>query len=230
MHFIARLLAPLALVASLGACAVAPQLPLEMNDAAMKGEQRVGVVMTEVPKASLNVPGASCLLCLAFANAANSGVFTHIQTLPVEDIAKIKAILIERINKKGTKVVVIETALDLKTLPDFANKAPDFPVKDFSSFKKQHNIDSLIVLEIEQIGITRTYASYFPTSPPRVHLGGMGYMVNLSTNKYEWYRPVQVFRDAGGSWDEPPKYPGLTNAYFQVLEAAKDEFLKPFGE
>ena len=35
-------------------------------------------------------------------------------------------------------------------------------------------------------------------------------------------------RNADGAWDEPAKFPGLTNAYFQVVELGKDEVLRPF--
>jgi hypothetical protein len=60
-------------------------------------------------------------------------------------------------------------------------------------------------------------------------LSGVGYMVNLSRNSYDWYLPVHIQKSADGVWDEPAKYPGLTNAYFQTLELARDSFLKPFA-
>jgi len=34
---------------------------------------------------------------------------------------------------------------------------------------------------------------------------------------------------ADGAWDEPPNFPGLTNAYFQALELGMEDFLRPFG-
>jgi hypothetical protein len=54
-------------------------------------------------------------------------------------------------------------------------------------------------------------------------------VVNLKTNAYEWFMPVNILKSAEQKWDEPPKYPGLTNAYFQALELGRDSFLKPFG-
>jgi hypothetical protein len=60
-------------------------------------------------------------------------------------------------------------------------------------------------------------------------LQGVGYIVNLKNNTYEWYLPVLVTKAADQNWDEPPKFPGLTNAYFQALEIGKDSFLRPLA-
>jgi hypothetical protein len=54
-------------------------------------------------------------------------------------------------------------------------------------------------------------------------------MVNLSNNEYELYVPLLVQKSADGAWDEAPKFPGLTNAYYQVLELSKDAILSPFA-
>ena len=82
---------------------------------------------------------------------------------------------------------------------------------------------------INTLGFIRTYSSYFPTSDPKGTIGGAGYLINLSNNLYEWYQPVNVTRSADTTWDEPPKFPGLTNAYFQVIELGKGVFLNPFN-
>jgi len=87
-----------------------------------------------------------------------------------------------------------------------------------------------LVIDITALGFTRTYSAYIPTSDPKSLLRGAGYMVNLSNNTYEWYLPVVVSKGADRNWDEPPKFPALTNAYFQGLELGKDRFLEPFGK
>jgi hypothetical protein len=90
-------------------------------------------------------------------------------------------------------------------------------------------VDRLLVIDITTLGVMRPYSAYVPTGAPRGILEGRGYLVNLSNNSYEWYQRVQVYRAADGQWDEPPKFPGLTNAYYQVIELGKDDFLKPFN-
>ena len=41
---------------------------------------------------------------------------------------------------------------------------------------------------------------------------------------------VAIARSSEGPWDEPPKFPGLSNAYFQTVELGRDTFLQPFGK
>lgn len=55
---------------------------------------------------------------------------------------------------------------------------------------------------------------------------GLAYLVNLKTNDYEWYQPIDVAKGAA-NWDQPPGYPDLTNAYYQAIELAKDSVLTP---
>ena len=125
--------------------------------------------------------------------------------------------------------MVIPDVIDIGNLPDNSVKGPNVAKKDFSSLRKKYNIDKLVVINIAMLGMERTYSSYIPTSDPKSIVRGTGYMVDLNNNTYTWYLPVQVTKSADGKWDEPPKFPGLTNAYFQALEIGKDDFLKPFN-
>ncbi len=228
MKSIVRLAFVAATTIALSACVVAPQTPVQLNTNTLKAETRIGVAMTTLPKVDLVFPGASCLLCFAAASAANSSLNTHTQALPYEDLLKVKDQLAQALAKKGKTATVIIEPLDLNSLPDFATKGPNIALKDFTSLKKKYGVDKLLVAHVSAFGMERTYASYFPTSPPRAYLIGTGFLVNLSNNTYEWFSPIRHLRAADGNWDEPPKFPGLTNAYFQVLELSKDDFLKPF--
>lgn len=85
------------------------------------------------------------------------------------------------------------------------------------------------MIDITGLGIHRTYASYIPSSDPRATVTGASYIVNLNNNTYEWYLPLAIMKSSDNKWDEPPKFPGLTNAYFQALEIAKDSIVKPLS-
>lgn len=230
MKSIARIAAVFGMALALSACVVAPQAPVPLSPTALNAQARVGVVMTTLPKVDLALPGASCLICYGVASAANSALNKHTQGLTHEDLPQLKDQLAQALNKKGAAATVIVEPLDLKSLPDAAAKGPNLALKDFSSLRKKYGVDKLLVIEVTALGMERTYASYVPTSPPRAYLAGAGYMVNLGNNTYEWFNPVRILRAADGNWDEPPTFPGLTNAYYQVLELGKDEFLKPFSE
>lgn len=210
-------------------CAVKPQVPVGLTPTAVKADEgRVGVAMTALPKVDTEFPGASCLLCYAFASASNSTLTTHTNTLPHDDLATLKNELAELIRKKGADVVVIQEQIDLKAFPDNAKSGPGIAKKDFSQLQKKYGIEKLLVVEITSLGIVRTYSAYVPTSDPKGSLVGTGYLVNLKTHAYEWYRPVNILKSSENKWDEPPKFPGLTNAYFQALEMGKDQLREPF--
>jgi len=186
--------------------------------------------MTTLPKVDTEFPGAGCLLCLAAAAAANSSLTAHANTLPYEDLPKLKNVVADSIRKKNTDVIVIPEDLKVSELTDYGTAGPNIAKKDFSPLKQKYKIDKLLVIDIAALGFTRTYSAYFPTSDPKSLLRGAGYIVNLTNNTYEWYLPIVVSKSADKNWDEPPKFPGLTNAYFQGLELGKDRFLEPFGK
>jgi hypothetical protein len=211
-------------------CAIKPQQAISLSEETMNAQSgRVGVMMTKLPAVDTHLPGAGCLLCLAAAAAANSGLTAHAKTLSYEDLPQLKDEVAKALAKKGVKAVVIQEALDLDSLASYPSDGQNAAAKDFSSLKKKYEVDKLLVINITMLGFERPYSAYIPTSDPKGVFRGAGYIVNLSNNRYEWYQPVQVLKAADKQWDEAPKFPGLTNAYFQALELGKDGFLKPFN-
>lgn len=213
----------------LSGCAGKPQLPVDLNANAIGTQSRIGIAMPALPKAEVHLPGADCLLCILAARGMNSSLSTHAESLGQEDLPSLKDKAAEMLRKKGATVVVIAEPLDLKALGDAPAAGDNLARKNFMPLKAKYNVDKLLVIDINTLGFHRTYASYFPTSDPKGLLRGTGYMVNLSTNAYEWYAPVDIYKSAEGAWDEPPRFPGLSNAYFQAIELGKDGFLKPLA-
>lgn len=219
-----------AAVSLLAGCVTAPQLPVPLAPNALSGSsQKVGVVMTALPKVDTQFPGAGCLLCLAAASMANSGLTSYTQTLPVEDFPQLKEQVAATLRKKGVEVQVIADDVVIGNLPSFSGSGQNVATKDYSAYKTKYGIDKLVVINISAMGFTRNYSSYFPVGEPKASVYGAGYVVNLASNAYEWYTPLNVIKASDTQWDEPPKYPGLTNAYFQVLELTKDQLIKPLA-
>ncbi|MCR5881530.1 hypothetical protein LRS03_01060 [Rhizobacter sp. J219] len=217
-----------AIVVVLTGCASAPSGPIALAPGAA-ASGRIGVAMSPVPQVDTSFPGAGCLLCLATASAANRTLTVHTQTLPSDEVAKLKKQLAQVLAKKNKTVTVIDAPIDMESLPSSSAQGTNVAKKDFASLKKTHDVDKLLLIQIQSIGIERPYSAYIPTGAPVAVFTGAGYLVNLATNTYEWYQPVRIVRAADGNWDEPPKFPGLTNAYFQTLELGKDEIIKPFA-
>jgi hypothetical protein len=217
----------------LAACASKPQLPVQLAPDVLSGssKDRVGVALTKVPKPALYLPGADCLLCIIAAQSMNAPLGKHVDTLTVDDLPPLKEQIAAALRKKGVAAQVIAEEIDVSKLADVpaSDTEPNRARKDFAPLKQKYGVDKLVVIQVTQVGIQRNYSAYFPTSDPKGVLNGVGYMVNLSRNSYDWYLPVNIQKSADGAWDEPAKYPGLTNAYFQTLELARDSFLKPFS-
>ncbi|WLI88746.1 hypothetical protein Q4S45_18795 [Massilia sp. R2A-15] len=213
----------------LTACASAPQLPLPVAPQAFAAPaNNYGVVLAKMPVVDTQFPGASCLLCLAAASVANSDLTKYTKTLPADDLAGLNKQVAEVLKKRGAKVTMIDQ-LDLSALPD-SGKGVNFAYKDFSSLKAKYNIDKLVVVNFRTVGIERTYAAYIPNGDPKATIVGESYIVNLNDNSLEWFQRITAMKASDGKWDEPPKFPGLTNAYYQVIELAKDSVLTPLAQ
>jgi hypothetical protein len=211
-------------------CATPPQAPIPLAPQALKtAGTRIGVAMAPVPKVDTHLPGASCLLCLAAASVANSGLTRHAGTLPLEELPRLRLDLAERLRKQGLEAIVIEQDVKLDDLPAVSAQEPNRARRNFASLGEKYKLDKLLVIEITALGFQRTYSAYIPTGDPKSLFRASGYIVNLKDHTLEWYQPVEILKSAEGPWDEPPQYPGLTNAYFQALEMGQDSLRKPFG-
>jgi hypothetical protein len=226
----ARALIPIIVTFSLlVGCASAPQAPVHLADNSLKGA-KIGIAMAPLPKTDTNLLGAGCLLCMAAASVANSTLTDYTRKLPQEDLPNLKNRLAKVLRDKGAEVVVIDEPLNIAKLPNANAKGIHAADKNFSSIKQKYQIEKLLVVNVYMLGMIRTYANYVPTSDPKATFKATGYIVDLNSNTYDWFLPVDVTKSADAAWDEPPTFPGLTNAYFQTLELGQDSLLKPLSE
>ncbi|GAA5164459.1 hypothetical protein [Viridibacterium curvum] len=208
-------------------CISAPQLPVPLTQSALAPNSgKVGVAMAVLPKVETSYPGAGCLLCYAAAAAANASLSSHADTLKPDDFNTLKEEVAAVLKARGVDVVIVPAVLAIKDLPSFSAEG-NFARKDFASLKQKLGVDRLVVINITELGFIRTYANYFPTSDPKAYVVGQSFLVNLSNNALDWYTPLDLQKGSDSKWDEPPKFPGLTNAYYQVVELTKDAILKP---
>ena len=137
-----------------------------------------------------------------------------------------KSEIVEMLRKKGIDAAPVDGTLNLEAFDDLSLGVNTSP-KDFHKFAGR--FDRLVVIDVRQIGFVRTYSAYIPTSDAKATLKGVAYMVDLKTNALDWYDNFYVVKSADGNWDEAPSFPGLTNAYFQVIELGKDQLKQPFA-
>lgn len=214
----------------LTACATPQQTPIPFAIDSIGGSKKIGIAMTNLPKVQTTYPGAGCLLCLAAASVANSSLSDTVKTFTAEDITQVPSDIKKQLTSMGYDAQIIDTPLAIAQLPKNKSKTANTAKYDFSKFDAASGVEQLLVLDLEFIGIQRNYSSYIPTGAPQAVISGTAYMVDLSSGIYTWYKPLNIHRSAEGEWDEPPSFPGITNAFYQAVEAVHDEILKPLSE
>ena len=168
---------------------------------------------------------------MAVANGAHLALSKEVQAFSTAELQPLPADLAALLKKQGLDVVLINEPLKVADLPDLGASDPvNKARKNYASLKAKHGIDRLLVVHITSLGVWRSYSAYVPTNPPRAVLNGTVSMIDLSSHTLEWYLPLAVSRAADGAWDEPPKCPGLSNAYYQVLETGMDMVKKPLSK
>ncbi len=213
----------------LAACVTAPQLPVALNNQVLENQQnRVGVMMSKLPELDVSLPGAACLLCVAVAEAANSSLSRHVDSLNAQEFSVVQSDLVKRLEAKGVNVVPIYQVFDATNFRRYSSDLPNTAKQDFSALKDEYNISHLLIVDVQFLGMWRGYANYIPTSDPVAYLKASSYLVNLDNNSYEWFLPLELKKSAEGDWDEPPNFPGLTNAYYQVLAEGREEIVAEF--
>lgn len=220
-----KALSTLVLVSITVACATVQQYPVGFSSELVSDNATITVAMTELPEPSMGYPGAGCLLCLGVAAAANSDLSKYTKTLPSEDLVVIGEQVKNALAAKGFTVQLSEEPLVIKELEKSKGKIENQSVKDFTVLEETLGTTHLLVVQIDNIGMSRNYSGYISTSDPYVNIVGVAYLVNLKTNQYDWYLPITQQYFSETEWDEKPDYPSLTNAYFGAIERVRRSIL-----
>jgi len=219
-----RALITIAGVLLISACTSTPQPPVPIDLAAVNQSETVALVFAPVPESTLTLPGASCLLCVAVAASANSGLSKVVKTYSVSDIEELEPLLVEKLEGSGAKVISVND-LDISKLPKFSSKELGFAKRDLREVAASHDADHVLVVDLVHVGVTRPYASYVPTGAPYANITGVAYAVDRKDNSYAWYEPIDYQMQAEGEWKEDPGYHNVTNAYYRLVEKLRDRLL-----
>jgi len=219
----------ISVTAFLTGCSTVIQKPLVFTPSSISsGKLVIGVVQTKIPEFSVEFPGADCLLCLGIAMASHSTLRDYAKNLNSNDVQPLQDDLINKLIAKGFTVKKLDKFIEISKLEKNTNHKEGFSKYDFSSFAKE-GIDLLLVINLKQIGFKRGYQSYIITEPMKAQVLAEGFMVDIKTNKYTWYQDYKLSKGVNGEWDNPPKFPQLTNSYYSLIEEFKDSFIGEFN-
>ncbi|WP_096085171.1 hypothetical protein [Agaribacterium haliotis] len=204
-------------------CATTKQQPINYSETTLHKDAKIGIAVAPLPDVQITYPGASCLLCLAAAAAANSSLSKHVDSLSADDLKEIPLLIKAKVEELGYDAKIIEAPLELSELPKYSGKLPNTAPRDFSSFKQKYDVDYLIGVELNYVGVQRNYSSYVPVSDPQALISGLQFVVRVEDNTFTWFKPLDFRKGAEGEWKQKPDFPNLTNAYYQVVESTLDE-------
>lgn len=212
-----------------GCASVPQQQTVDLNLNAVPKQQKIGVYVSPLPKITTSFPGAYCLLCMGAASLANSSLTKQVETFQAEELAKTSTNVIEQLKAKGYEVVTISSLIPEKKLAKVKPVAGSTINKNYAAYKTQYGVDQLLVINFYTVGVVRQYSSYVPVGAPQAAVSAQFYMIDLASNSYSLFAPINILKSADGEWDAPPNFPAMTNAFYQAEEEAVDFLRKPFN-
>jgi len=223
-----RLTAVSALVALVG-CAT-PQPPVALDQSFYTQEGKTVGVMLKVPeKPGLALEGNIGLLDYAIISAATSSLSDNIESQDLGEFVAVSEDLSHSLEGQGFKVVRLQAPEKEPKLAKF--KDPDskdqtyFAAKDHRGMAGQYQVDYLLELTATRAGLARPYYGFVPTDSPRAVFDVHGELIDLSNNQLLWFATMPHAAYADGEWDEGPKFPGLTNSYYVVMNKARQDVI-----
>ena len=101
-------------------------------------------------------------------------------------------------------------------------------LRDYRPLARKYKADKLLLVSAASLGTVRSYYGFLPLTPPTAYISLTGQLVDLSTNKLEWYEKVENRNAAKGDWDEGPEYENLMGAVDEGTRAATSQLRGAF--
>lgn len=217
----------------LAGCSSMTSKPVALDQSYYESGEEVSVYVEPLPEASMKYPGASCLLCLGAAAAANDKLASRVSEFSTDELETIGIDVIKFFEDKGFTVHEMgeDFEVDRKALPRFrkpsqAEEGAVYTRRDYRSLREDVETDELLLLRFKHVGVERTYNGYIPTGQPQAVVQGQISLVDLETNELILNQSLQIHAKVDGEWDEPPNFPGITTAYYEVVEKARDRIVQ----
>ncbi len=224
--YLTRVLAVVLILALLGGCATAPQNKIDFSSQELAGaNQKIGVIRSKIPEVAAEFPGADCLLCIAAALANHSSFRDHVKSLSSSDLAVLHDAVVSRLRAKGLEVVKLSDEIDVRKLDSVKEVRDGFAKNNFSSFQAR-GLTSLVVVDFKTVGFRRSHQNYFPSEPMKARVVAEVYMVRLADGKLLWFERYDLLKGTSGEWDNKPKFPEITNAFYSLVEEFKDQVIE----
>ncbi|MGT2510048.1 hypothetical protein [Cupriavidus basilensis] len=165
--------------------------------------------------------GAQGILDYAI-NKANAQAI--VERLQRQDFSVVKALpqeFAKGLESRQIKVVLVPEPLDMEQLKKFTEGSGDGVAEmDYRPLAKQYGADRLLLVAPRWLGTARQYYGFMPLGAPEGYVSLVGQLIDLRTNRLQWYEPVRVNTPVTGEWDEAPEYANLMKSVDESTQAA----------
>lgn len=216
-------------------CATVPQPPVALDKSYWNSNKpNLGVYVQNADVPQFYMEGDVRLLDFVVIKAVMAPASNHFEKLDLADFDVLRTDIKTRFEKESIEVKLLSEDLKMDDLPDYSD--PDdkdqvyFARKDYSKIRDKHAIDHLLIIEPKRVGLARPYHAFMPLGDPRAIFEVRGQLVDLHSNKLIWYADISRSGYSSGEWDEPPVFPGLTNAFYVALEGVKEDVMEHLME
>lgn len=219
------------IAATLSGCATLKPMDLKPEFWQQANNKKVAVVVFELPKPAAYKAGNQGLLDIAINAAVSNKFDSFVGTLQFEPYSTLAEEIEKEFDQRGFDATVIK--VDAKALPVLEKtpeqkKNPAIFKENLAAVPELKDKDLVFIVNSGQIGTTRSYYGFIPTSAPQGIYGGIAHLVEVKTNEIKWWKPVSIVKPVNGAWDQPPSYPNVAQAVDQAIEASKKEYKNQF--
>ncbi|RLK33794.1 hypothetical protein [Cupriavidus plantarum] len=206
--------AALLLGASILAGCATVQKPIPATSALFNNKEKtVAVAIEKLPEPGQRMLGNQGLLDVAINRANAAAIVERLQRQDFTMVSSLPEDFRKGLESRQMKVVMIQEPLVTEDMPKFVEGSGDgVALRDYRPFAKKYNADKLLLITARALGTKRTYYGFIPTEPPQAYIALRGQLVDLSTNRLEWYEDVETIVAANGDWDQSPDYENLMRA------------------
>ena len=217
-----RHLAGLLLAASVLTGCATVQKPIPATSALFDNKDRtVAIAIEKMPEPGQVMLGNQGLLDIVINRANAKAIVDRLQKQDFKMVSGLPESFHTGLESRQIKVVMITEPIDTEAMPKFTEGSGDgVALRDYRPLAKKYNADKLLLVTARSLGTVRNYYGFLPLGAPRAYVALTGQLVNLSTNRLEWYEKVDTYADATGEWDQSPEYDNLMRAVEESTRAA----------
>ncbi|MEO6919500.1 MAG: hypothetical protein ABI171_10890 [Collimonas sp.] len=197
-------------------------------------ESSVAVAIGKLPEPDMSMMGAQGLLDLMINKANAKPIVERLQQQDFSAVKKLSEDFTKGLEDRQIKVVVVPGALDTTTLQKFTEGSGDgVALLDYRPLAKQYGVDRLLLIQPTWLGTMRNYHGFIPLGAPVGYVAIIGQLVDLRTNRLQWYSPIVISTPVTGKWDDAPNYDNLMKAVDESTRNAtvkiREAFFVPAG-